>query len=93
MCVFLHSTHAYLCFWLPTFAGSYTHLHRHIHICYLSKSVFCARVSGCRRGAAGDAWSQGVAFKLCVLNVQCSVPPQVDEIECIIPAYKGLALK
>lgn len=28
-----------------------------------------------------------------VLNVECDVPPQVDEIECIIPAYEGLALK
>lgn len=52
-----------------------------------------ARVSGCRGGAARDAWSQGVAFELCVLGVQRGVPPQVDEIECMIPAYEGLALK
>lgn len=32
-------------------------------------------------------------FKLRVLDVRCNVPPQVDEIECIIPAYEGLALK
>lgn len=50
-------------------------------------------LSGYRKGAEKDARSQGVAFWLCILNVQCSVPPQVDEIECIIPAYKGLALK
>lgn len=45
------------------------------------------------RRADKDARSLGATFKLRVLDVRCNVPPQVDEIECIIPAYEGLALK
>lgn len=63
----------------------------HTHLYLLISATYFFRTCECL--AERDARSQGVAFKLCVLDVQCNVPPQVDEIECIIPAYKGLALK
>ncbi len=68
---------------LTTYICRFLYNHTFLQLCF-----FCTQVV-----AERESWSHRVPFVQCALRVQCSVPTQVDEIECIIPAYEGLALK